>query len=102
MVVRIAGLIICLTALLAPMRLTATETRARSILVLDRSETSGPFYYQIFSSLRSTVDADARSHTTLYSENLDLSRFGGSAYEESLRRHLKYFDLRLRSGDPTG
>jgi signal transduction histidine kinase len=89
MVVRIAGLILCLTALLGPMRLTATETSARSILVLDQSETSGPFYYQIFSSLRSTVNADTRSHTTLYSENLDLSRFGGAAYEESLRRHLK-------------
>lgn len=89
MVVRIAGLILCLTALLTSMRLPAAEMRAQSILVLDQAEARGPFYYQIFSSLRSAVNADTRSHTTLYSENLDLSRFDGAAYEESLRRHLK-------------
>jgi signal transduction histidine kinase len=89
MMVRVAGLILCLTALLAPVRLLAAETRARSILVLDQSEATGPFYYQVFSGLRATVSADTRSHTTLYAENLDLSRFDGPAYAESLRRHLK-------------
>ena len=89
MIVRIAGLILCLTALSAPVRLPAAETRARSILVLDQSEARGPFYYQIFSGLRSVLIADTQSHTTLYSENLDLSRFGGPSYEESLRRHFK-------------
>jgi signal transduction histidine kinase len=89
MIVRVAGLILCLTALLSPVRLPAGEVRARSILVLDQSEARGPFYYQIFSGLRSVLSADARSHTTLYSENLDLSRFDGPAYEEGLRRHLK-------------
>jgi signal transduction histidine kinase len=93
MIVRITGVILCLIALLMPVHLPAA-TRARSILVLDQSETRGPFYYQIFSGLRSVVNADTRSHTTLYAENLDLSRFNGSAYEESLRRHLqeKYRD----------
>ncbi|MEI9924961.1 MAG: hypothetical protein WDN50_16775 [Bradyrhizobium sp.] len=47
------------------------------------------FSYQIFSGLRSVLTADTQSHTTLYSENLDLSRFGGPVYEESLRRYLK-------------
>ena len=89
MIVRIAGLILCLTALLAPVRLPAAEMRARSILVLDQSEARGPFYYQVFSGLRSVLTANAQTHTTLYSENLDLSRFGGPAYEESLRRHFK-------------
>jgi signal transduction histidine kinase len=89
MIVRIAGLILCLTALLAPVCAVAAETRARSILVLDQSEARGPFYYQIFSGLRSVLTADAQSHTTLYSENLDLTRFDGPAYEESLRKHLK-------------
>jgi signal transduction histidine kinase len=97
MIVRIAGLILCLTALLAPARLPAAEVRARSILVLDQSEARGPFYYQVFSGLRSVLTADTQSHTTLYSENLDLSRFDGPAYEESLRRHLKekYRDRRI-------
>ena len=89
MIVRIAGLILCLTALWAPVRLPAAETRARSILVLDQSEARGPFYYQIFSGLRAAVSEDTRLQTTLYAENLDLSRFDGPVYEESLRRHLR-------------
>jgi hypothetical protein len=89
MIGRITGLILCLIAVLVPVRLPATEMRARSILVLDQSESRGPFYYQIFSGLRSAVNADTRSHTTLYSENLDLSRFNGASYEESLRQQLK-------------
>ncbi len=35
------------------------------------------------------VSKEARSHTTLYAENLDLSRFSGAAYEQSLQRYLK-------------
>jgi signal transduction histidine kinase len=89
MIVRLTGLILCLTALLVPVHLPAAEMRARSILVLDQSESGGPFYYQIFSGLRSTVNADTRSHTTIYAENLDLTRFNGAAYEESLRQQLK-------------
>lgn len=89
MIVRIAGLIICLTAVLVPVRLPAAGMRERSILVLDQAEAAGPFYHQVFSSLRSAVNADTRSHTTLYAENLDLSRFNGAAYEDSLRRQLK-------------
>src|ERR1700730_15716508 len=89
MIVRVAGLILCLTALLAPVHLPAAEMRARSILVLDQSEARGPFYYQVFSGLRSVLTANTQSHTTLYAENLDLSRFNSTAYEESLRLHLK-------------
>ena len=35
------------------------------------------------------VAAHADAHVTLYSENLDLSRFSGQAFEESLKSHLK-------------
>jgi signal transduction histidine kinase len=89
MIVRIAGLVLCLTAVLAPVRLPAAEMRARSILVIDQAEAARPFSYQVFSSLRSSVNADTRWQTTLYTENLDLSRFNGAAYEDSLRRQLK-------------
>lgn len=88
MIGRITGLILCLIAVLVPVRLPVTEMRARSILVLDQSESRGPFYYQIFSGLRSAVNADTRSHTTLYSENLDLSRFNGASCEEGPRQQL--------------
>jgi signal transduction histidine kinase len=89
MILRIIGLIVCLTAVLVSVHLPAAEMRARSILVLDQSESRGPFYYQIFTGLRSVVNADTRFHTTLYSENLDLSRFNGASYEESLKQQLK-------------
>jgi signal transduction histidine kinase len=92
--VRIRELIVLLIATLAPACLSAEEMRPRSILVLDQSDLRGPFYYQVFSGLRAVVTTDARAHTTLYAENLDLSRFSGPAYEQSLQRYLreKYSD----------
>src|SRR3954452_18798585 len=92
--VGIRGLIILLVVALATACAMAEEARPRSILVLDQSDLRGPFYYQIFSALRAVVTTDARSHTTLYAEDLDLSRFDGPAYEESLKRYLteKYRD----------
>lgn len=89
MIVRITRLILCLTTLLVPIRAPAAEVRARSMLVLDQSEARGPFYFQVFSALRSAVNSNTRPNTTLYAENLDLSRFNSAAYEESLRRYLR-------------
>jgi signal transduction histidine kinase len=80
------GLAVALTVLWASACCAGAELRPRSILVLDQSEARGPFYYQLFSGLREVV---ARPHTTLYAENLDLSRFKGAAYEQSLKRYLK-------------
>jgi signal transduction histidine kinase len=88
--IRIRELIVLVVAMVAaPACLSAQEGRPRSILVLDQSDLRGPFYYQIFSGLRTVVANDAPAHTTLYSESLDLSRFRGPAYEESLQRHFK-------------
>jgi hypothetical protein len=61
----------------------------RSILVLNPSDARGPFYYQIFAALRTSVNATAGSPVTLFAENLDLSRFGGAEYETSLENHLR-------------
>ena len=85
---------VCVVALLTPVQVVAQEARSRSILVLDQSEPTGSFYLQIFSGLRAGINADAGAHTTLFSESLDLSRFNGEAYEESLRGKLseKYRD----------
>jgi signal transduction histidine kinase len=81
--VLIAGLL----ALLTPDHVSAQDGQAQSVLVLDQSNLRGPFYYQLSSGLREVLDADGR--ITIYFENLDLTRFGGAAYEESLKRHLK-------------
>jgi signal transduction histidine kinase len=88
-IVSARGLIVGLIALLAPYSLLAEEMRPRSILVLDQSDVRGPFYYQLFSRLRDTVTSNTEAHVTLYSESLDLSRFGGQDYEESLKRYMK-------------
>ncbi len=87
--IRTRKLIVLLAVTPAPACVSAQELRPRSILVLDQSDLRGPFYYQVFSGLRAVVAADTREHTTLYAENLDLSRFEGPAYEESLQRYLK-------------
>jgi signal transduction histidine kinase len=83
------GLAVALAALWASPCCAGGELRPRSILVLDQSEVRGPFYYQLFSGLREVVTKDARPHTTLYAESLDLSRFKSSAYEQNLQRYLK-------------
>jgi hypothetical protein len=82
------GLIAGLLMLLAPMALTQ-ERRPQSILLLDQSNLRGPFYYQLWSGLRGALGPRADAGVTIYGENLDLTRFGGAAYEESLKRHLK-------------
>jgi signal transduction histidine kinase len=69
--------------------LAAAESRPHSILVIDQSDLRGPFYNQIFSALRDVVVADADAHVTVYSESLDLSRFGGEDYDVATRELLK-------------
>jgi signal transduction histidine kinase len=64
-----------------------TGGQARSILVLEQSDVRGPFYATIFDAMRSTVNATAPA-TTLYVENLDLSRFGGNVYEQAVETFL--------------
>lgn len=97
MIARISALSICVALVLTSLPVTAQEARSRSILVLDQSQSTGSFFLQIFSGLRAGIDADANAHTTLFSESLDLSRFDGDAYDESLRRHLseKYRDKNI-------
>lgn len=88
MIAQIRKLIVLLVPTLASACLSAEEMRPRSILVLDQSDLRGPFYYQVFSELRAVVTTDARAYTSLYTENLDLSRFRSPAHEQSLQRYL--------------
>jgi signal transduction histidine kinase len=86
-----------LIACLAPVAAPAEPARPRSMLVLSESDVRGPFYYEVFSALRSEVSASDRPPITLYVENLDLRRFSGPVYEEGLQVYLrsKYFDRPL-------
>ncbi|MGY4175875.1 signal transduction histidine kinase [Bradyrhizobium sp. USDA 4518] len=92
--IRLSGLVIFLAALLAPVGLQAQQMRPHSMLVLDQSDRRGPFYYQVFVGLRDAVSAHGHAPTTVYTESLDLNRFGGEAYQEDFRRFLeaKYRD----------
>jgi len=81
------GFFIGLAMLLLPASLPAQERRPHAVPVLDQSDLRGPFYYQLSAGLRGMLGADGR--VTIYGENLDLTRFGGAAYEESLKRHLR-------------
>jgi signal transduction histidine kinase len=89
MVAWISALLIGVAAFLTPLQVAAEERRSRSILVLDQSDLRGPFYYSVFSGLRSVLSADDRSHITIYTESLDLNRFGGKNHEALLKRYLK-------------
>ncbi|KRR11358.1 hypothetical protein CQ12_29135 [Bradyrhizobium jicamae] len=87
--VRISGWIVGLLALLVPICVSAQQARSHSVLVLDQSDLRGPFHFQLWAGLREVLDARAGVRVTIYGENLDLPRFGGAAYTESLKRHLK-------------
>ena len=87
-IIAFRGLIVGLLACLAPDALAAQEMRPHSVLVLDQSD-GGPFYHQLFAGLRGVISAHSHGHVTVYSESLDLSRFSGQAYEETLKRYVR-------------
>ena len=67
----------------------AAQQLSRSILVLDQSDVRGPFYYEVFSGLRSAANASSGVPVTIYAESLDFSRFSGPDYEKSLQAHVR-------------
>jgi signal transduction histidine kinase len=87
--IRIKQWMVGLAALLAPTYASAQEARPHTVLVLDQSDLRGPFYHQLWTGLRSELEAHTEARVTIYSENLGLTRSGGAAYEESLKQHLK-------------
>jgi signal transduction histidine kinase len=65
------------------------EPRPRSVLVIDQSDTTSPFYSAIFAGIRSTVNSDRGAPVSVFFESLDLDSFSGPSYEASLTTHLK-------------
>ncbi|MBB4372336.1 signal transduction histidine kinase [Bradyrhizobium sp. cir1] len=82
-------LIVCLLASLSRECIAADGPRQRSILVLEEADFRSPFYLEIFAGIRAAANQNGRSRTVIYGESLDLARFPGPDYEESLVGHLK-------------
>src|SRR5262245_18477598 len=61
----------------------------RSVLILDQSDADSAWYSAISSGFRSTLNAKSAVRISVYTEHLDLSRFGGPRYDELLRRYLR-------------
>ena len=82
-------LIVCLLASLSRECIAADGKRQRSILVLEDADFRSPFYSEIFAGIRTAAKQSGRSPTVTYGESLDLARFPGPDYEESLVGHLR-------------
>jgi signal transduction histidine kinase len=82
-------LVACLLASLSRECIAADGPRQRSILVLEEADFRSPFYSEIFAGIRAAAKQNGRSQTVIYGESLDLARFPGPDYEESLIGHLK-------------
>ncbi len=79
----------------------ATAARAEpvvpSVLTLYQAGAGRQTYVDISEAFRRTVNRDARSLVAVYEENLDLSRFGGPAYQQTMGRYLdeKYRNIEI-------
>lgn len=82
-------LIICLLASLSRECIAASGKPQRSILVLEEADFRSPFYSEIFAGIRAAAKPNGTSQTVTYGESLDLARFPGQEYEESLVGHFK-------------
>ncbi|MCP3440514.1 sensor histidine kinase [Bradyrhizobium sp. CCGUVB14] len=82
-------LIVLLFACLSRECSAADGPRQRSILVLEEADFRSPFYSEIFDGIRAAAKQNGHAHTVIYGESLDLARFPGPDYEDSLVGHLK-------------
>ncbi|MBR0877495.1 signal transduction histidine kinase [Bradyrhizobium japonicum] len=82
-------LIIFLFASLSRECIAADGPQQRSILVLEEADFRSPFYSEIFAGIRAAAKQSGTTQTVIYGESLDLARFPGPDYEESLVGHLK-------------
>src|SRR5262249_4920798 len=89
-----AAIIFCLMAPSANADPRAEQVPPRSVLILDQSTSLRPWPAGIIAGIRSVLDSSAGPPMALYVEHLDLHRFNGSEYQDSLRQHFseKYRD----------
>jgi signal transduction histidine kinase len=73
------------------------EPVAPSVLTLYQAGAGRQTYADISEAFRRTVNRGARSLVAVYEEHLDLSRFGGPAYQQTVGRYLgeKYRNIEI-------
>jgi signal transduction histidine kinase len=74
-----------------------SEPVAPSVLILYQSGAGLQAYADISNAFRGTVHRNAKTSVAIYEENLDLSRFGGPAYRQTVEQYLeeKYRDTAI-------
>ncbi len=73
----------------APARCQADGSPPRSVLILEQSNPNLPSYVDFSSGFSSSLNASAKSRVDVYTESLDINRFGSAEYEEVLARYLR-------------
>jgi signal transduction histidine kinase len=87
--VRFPWLIVILTIVAVPTAGLAVEQPPASVLILDQSGPGLPWYGALTSALRSVLNRSSTKSPSIYVENLDLNRFNGPRYDQSLKNHLQ-------------
>jgi signal transduction histidine kinase len=95
--------ICCLSALLDCSTAGANEPLPRSVLVIDQFELASPASAALLSSFRSTLKGGS-APVSVYIENLDLGRFGGSRFNDAVHAYFleKYRDKPIGIIVPVG
>src|SRR5262245_59189486 len=71
-------------------RPAAAESPPRSVLILDQSDADSAWYSAFSTAFRSTLNAAASgTPVSIYTEHLDLSRFGNARHDEVLLAYLR-------------
>ena len=76
--------------------ISAEQAMPQGVLILDDAggAASGPFYNDVVSALRGSVNRDPAKQYSIYVEHLDFNRFRGPEYELGLKNFFstKYKD----------
>ena len=91
------GVVSCFVACIAPAVTRGAESLPRSVLFLDHNDPGEPFGEGMSAAFRTTISASSREHIAIYAETLDLIRYSGPQYEETVKTYLrgKYRDVRI-------
>src|SRR4051812_19481529 len=87
-------IVIVLLRFLCPAICSAADQLPRSVLIIDQSDPDTPWSIGFRGAFRSALAAGSATPVGIYSETLDLARFGSSEYDDVLRTYfrVKYRD----------